>query len=147
MPGPRTAQPLQLQVRRVFATPPERLFEAWTSAEELKRWHAPAPNECSHVEVDLRVGGRFLIEMGCKGVQHRATGTYRVIDPPRSLTYTWQWEREVPEPETLITVEFRPHGSGTELVLTHTGFTSEESRDSHTEGWTGVLESCARVHD
>jgi hypothetical protein len=45
----------QLQVRRVYPVSPEQLFRAWTTPEELKRWHAPEPMTVPLVEVDLRV--------------------------------------------------------------------------------------------
>jgi uncharacterized protein YndB with AHSA1/START domain len=98
-------------------------------------------------EVDLRVGGRFRIHMRePDGKEHRVGGAYRVIDPPRKLTYTWQWETEssTNDPvETLVTIEFLPRGKGTELVLTHEGFASEEARRSHEHGWAGIMEKLA----
>src|SRR5439155_27360855 len=51
-----TTQSRRLQVRRVFDAPPERLFQAWTTPEELRRWHAPGPLSCVLAEIDLRVG-------------------------------------------------------------------------------------------
>jgi hypothetical protein len=31
-------------------------------------------------------------------------------------------------------------GKGTDVVLTHVKFVSEQSRDNHNKGWTGILE-------
>ena len=137
----------QLQVRRTFTASPERLFKAWTTAAELKRWHAPGPLNCSLAEVDLRVGGRYRIHMKAPdGSEHRVGGTYRVIDPPRKLSYTWTWETGKSADElleTLVTLEFLPKGTGTELVLTHEGFTVETTKGSHEQGWTAILEKLA----
>ena len=139
-----TTQSRRLQVRRVFDAPPERLFQAWTTPEELRRWHAPGPLSCVLAEIDLRVGGRFRIHMRePDGKEHRVGGTYRVIDPPGKLSYTWQWETKSSNNdlvETLVTIEFLPSGKGTELVLTHEGFATEETRNSHEHGWTRILE-------
>lgn len=132
----------QLQVRRVYAVSPEQLFKAWTTPDELKRWHAPDPMTVPLVEVDLRVGGSYRIHMREPGGQeHRVTGTYRVVEPPRRLVYTWKWDHE--DTETQVTLEFKPQGNGTELVLTHEGFATEDSRARHEHGWTSIFERLA----
>jgi uncharacterized protein YndB with AHSA1/START domain len=133
------AQPLQ--VRRIFKAAPERLFAAWTTAEELTRWHAPGALSVVLAEVDLRPGGRYRIEMAepAGGTVHKVSGTYRVVDPPRKLVYTWRWEGE--PIETQVTLEFHPAGTGTELVLTHHGFANEDARAHHEKGWTAIMES------
>ena len=142
-----TASARRLQVRRVFDAPPQRLFQAWTTPEELKHWHAPGPLSCVLAEIDLRVGGRFRIHMRePDGKEHRVVGAYRVIDPPKRLAYTWQWETKSTNNdlvETLVTIEFLPRGTGTELVLTHEGFASEEARTSHEHGWSAIMEKLA----
>ncbi len=45
-----------LEVRRTIRAPRQRVFDARTKAEELTRWHAPAPASVDVAEVDLRVG-------------------------------------------------------------------------------------------
>jgi uncharacterized protein YndB with AHSA1/START domain len=138
------AQPsLRVQVRRVFEAPPERVFRAWTTPTELMRWHAPVGYNCTIAEIDLRVGGRYRIGMkGADGIERIASGTYREIDPPRRLRYSWKWEQ--PERtdmgDTTMTIECLPHGTGTELVLTHEGFLTEDSRRDHEKGWTTIVE-------
>jgi uncharacterized protein YndB with AHSA1/START domain len=131
---------LRVQVRRVLDAPPERVFKAWTTPEDLTRWHAPAPLTCVLAEVDLRVGGRYRFHMRHPdGTEFRVSGTYRVIDPPRRLTYSWRSEHERDVPETFVTIECIPQGTGTELVLTHEGFLTEERRLSHEHGWTAIF--------
>ena len=128
----------QLQIRRVFQAPPERLFRAWTTPEELKRWHAPGALTVELAEVDLRVGGRYRIHMREPGgAVHKVSGTYRVVEPPRRVVYTWQWEGD--PVETQVMLEFIPKGAGTELVLTHGGFPTDDMRAHHEQGWTGIL--------
>jgi uncharacterized protein YndB with AHSA1/START domain len=135
-----TTPTLRVQVRRVLDASPERVFQAWTTPEDLTRWHAPAPLTCVLAEVDLRVGGRYRIHMRePNGNEHRVTGTYRVIDPPRRLTYSWRYDHEPDASETFVTIECIPHGTGTELVLTHEGFLNEERRASHEHGWTAIM--------
>ena len=134
----------RLRLRRVFEAPPERLFAAWTTPEELKRWHAPGPLSCVLAEIDLRAGGRYRIHMRePEGKEHWVGGIYRVVEPGRRLVYTWKWETPSANndpSETLVTIEFLPKGKGTELVLTHEGFVSEDARKNHEHGWTAIME-------
>jgi uncharacterized protein YndB with AHSA1/START domain len=97
-------------------------------------------------EVDLRVGGKYRIEMEAPdGAKHAAHGTYRVIEPPSKLVYSWGWESG-PETDTLVTVEFNERGAATEVVLKHERLTTAESRDRHTQGWNGCLDKLATLY-
>jgi uncharacterized protein YndB with AHSA1/START domain len=132
----------RLQVRRVYAAPPERIFRAWTTARELMHWHAPGPLTCSLAEVDLRVGGSYRIHMRQPdGTEHRVGGTYRVVEPPHRVVFTWVWDHD--PVETLVTIECLPNSTGTELVLTHEGFANEERRANHEQGWTSIVDKLA----
>jgi len=135
-----------LRVEHAFRAQPERVFQAWTSAEELRRWADPDPRD-AEVEVDLRVGGRYRMAMArADGTVHRVTGVYREVDPPRRLVYTWRWESMPGFPETLVTVEFRPRADGgTDLVLVHDGLPTDEAHRRHAHGWVASVEKLAAV--
>ncbi len=126
-----------LRLVRTVAASPERAFEAWTSPEQVSRWTCPDPTASVDVEIDLRVGGRYLIRMHVEGGPYTAHGTYREVDPPRRLVYTWGWKEEAHamKAETVVTVEFAPVEKGTEIRLTHSGFPTPDDRDGHGEGW------------
>ena len=133
-------------LRRTFAVPRDRVFRAWTEPEQMQLWSGPGPMLNTMVEVDLRVGGRYRIQMqGPDGKEYRAVGTYRLVDPPRKLVYTWLWETDPTPNETIVTVEFRERDKSTELILTHDLFLSDEQRKGHEDGWNGCLEKFATV--
>src|SRR5262249_61676941 len=53
-----------LRIERTFDAPVERVFDAWTSEEVLRRWLNGMPGwETPTAEVDLRGGGRIRIVM------------------------------------------------------------------------------------
>ena len=133
-----------LQVRRHLVAPPKKVFQAWTDRAHLARWFAPSPDFKIVVhELDVRPGGGYRIEMRHPdGSSHIAVGEYRELDAPRWLTFTWRWEGS-PMSDTLVTVELTSKDGGTEVVLTHTLFQSEELRDEHTKGWTGCMAQLA----
>jgi uncharacterized protein YndB with AHSA1/START domain len=89
--------------------------------------------------MDVRVGGRYRIVMHApNGETHRVGGEYREVVPNKRLVYTWAWE-STPERESLVTLEFKPSGEGTEMVLAHQRFADQAARDKHREGWDGCL--------
>jgi uncharacterized protein YndB with AHSA1/START domain len=138
-----------LRLEHRFAAAPEQVFDAWTDPEVLRRWWAAQRDWTSPgCDVDLRVGGRYVLRMlDTAGTVHEVGGEYREIERPHRLAYTWEWlgdEGLHPGHESLVTVEFRADGGGTVVMLEHTGLASEESRRRHTDGWTGVLDNLGR---
>jgi uncharacterized protein YndB with AHSA1/START domain len=139
MATPSTSPAPSLQLKRTFKAPRQRVFQAWTEPEQMKHWSAPSDDFEVTAEADLRVGGKYRIQMKHKGGNvHVAFGEYREVKPPEKLVYTWAWE-DGSVTDTLVTVEFRDLGRETEVILTHERFTSTDWRDKHSEGWTGCL--------
>ena len=131
-----------LRLTRTVAAPPARVFEAWTTPEDMVHWASPEGATLEKVEVDLRVGGSYLLAMkNAEGAHWTAFGTYKEIDPPNRLVYTWDWkEKDHAMGDTLVTVEFNEVDGGTEVVLVHEGFPAEEAKDGHLQGWTSCLD-------
>jgi uncharacterized protein YndB with AHSA1/START domain len=135
-----TAAPT-VTVRRLIRAPRQRVFEAWTQAEELKAWHAPGPVTVSHVEIDLRPGGGYRIHMHAPdGTEYRVTGVYKEVDPPRRVVYSWGWEGEHVVKDSTVTLEFLERGEHTEVVLTHAGILDDKERTGHEQGWTAIMD-------
>ena len=134
-----------LEVSRVFAATKERVFRAWTSPEELKKWWRPGEGWTTPVaEVDLRVGGKF--SLGAKppvGDLHLVRGEFQEVIPPDKLVYTWQVEGSGPE-RSIVTVEFRADGERTRVRIIHEMLTEKSAATSRI-GWDGVLSSLQRV--
>ena len=143
-----TAQPsinTTLEIKRTFAAKRERVFRAWTDAAELSRWFAPSAEYSTVVpELELRVGGRYRVEMHHKGGNvHSVFGVYTEIKPPEKVAFTWKWEGDVRPESSLVTVEFHDLGNSTEVTITHVRLPNVEDRDKHAHGWNGCLERLA----
>jgi uncharacterized protein YndB with AHSA1/START domain len=134
-----------LQIRRLYKAPVAAVYAAWTNPEQMKHWMGPSDDFGeSEVTLDVRVGGRYRIVMHSPdGDVHRVGGVFREIVPNKKLVYTWAWE-STPERESLVTLEFKPSGQGTELVLAHQRFADSQARDKHQEGWNGCLDRLGR---
>jgi uncharacterized protein YndB with AHSA1/START domain len=133
-----------LTLKRRIKAPPEKIYAAWTDPQQIAVWFGPGPSETLHAEADARVGGRFRIRFRTPdGEEHDVSGSYREVAPNEKLVFTWAW-RSTPERESLVTIALRKDGGDTLLTLTHEQFFDEVARDSHLQGWTGVLEKLER---
>lgn len=137
-----TAGDIKLFLQRAIPAPVDRVFSAWTDPKSIKGWFAPPDTETPLAEVDLRVGGRYRIGFKEKGVDvlRVVSGVYREIRPPNHLVFTWCWEDDPDNHETVVTVDLREQGGHTELRLTHIHFLSEQVRNHHNAGWLGCLD-------
>lgn len=130
-----------LSVTRTFTAPRERVFDAWTRPEEVRRWSCPTPGGVRSYTAELRVGGSYRLEMDEEGEVMVAFGVYREITRPARLVYTWDWEGEHAMGETVVTVEFAEVPGGTEVRLVHSGFPADEAREAHETGWDACLDT------
>jgi uncharacterized protein YndB with AHSA1/START domain len=118
----------------------DRIFEALTDpSQRMKWWGVKGRFETTHMESDLRPGGRWLMSgIGMGGKPFRIVGVYRTIERPRLLAFTWlpDWDEEATE--TLVRFDLHEEAGVTTVRLTHSGFASERSRARH-QGWPQIL--------
>lgn len=94
MAGSEGRSETTLRLTRTLKAPREKVFWAWTTSEALKSWYGPEGWTTPSAEVDLRVGGGYRIVMkGPQAEEIILSGTYREVQPPERLVYTWQWEK------------------------------------------------------
>ncbi|HEX3467387.1 MAG TPA: SRPBCC domain-containing protein [Candidatus Elarobacter sp.] len=148
MTNTSTSTSPSLTLRHTYDAPRARVFEAWTKPEIAATFLGPAEVKATNITMDVREGGAYSITMlKPDGEELVASGTYREVLVPERLVMTWRWREDDPadEHETLLTLEFNEQGAGTELVLTHAQFASEESRDNHSHGWGSILDKLAAL--
>ena len=102
----------------------------------------PGPITVPVAQVDLKVGGRYRLEMDNARTKYVVYGQYVEIIPNQKLVFTWGWEGPN-RYETRVTVLFTDKPDGTELTLTHERFANAEDMGRHEHGWTGSLEKLA----
>ena len=135
-----------LRMERRFQAPAQAVFDAWTSAEVMRRWwHVEHDWETTEAVVDLRIGGavRVVMRDPHNDVEYGGGGQYTEIDPPNRLAFTWIWDGN--DTRQLIELDFEEADGITTVRLTNSGLWSEEAVRSHEEGWTGALENLERT--
>ena len=134
----------RLEIVRVIKASKQRVFDAWTRPEMIRRWFRPGTDSVADASMDAHEGGAWRLAMtgGCAEPDangyHVVTGRYTKVDPWDVLQFTWK-RAASPEEESLVTIELKDVAGGTEMKLTHERFLTEESRDRHANGWGSVL--------
>jgi uncharacterized protein YndB with AHSA1/START domain len=146
MANTKTQERPSLSIVRKLDAAPGKVWRAITEPEALKKWMAPGDDfKIPVAEAELRVGGRYHIVMNAPdGQVHDVSGVYREIVPNKKLVYTWAW-KSTPERESIVTIELRAAGGGTELTLKHDQFFDDEARNHHEQGWNGCLARLEKV--
>jgi uncharacterized protein YndB with AHSA1/START domain len=128
-----------LTVRREIAAPADVLFDAWLDAESLSTWLKPSGTQATRAETDPRVGGTFRIVMDVDESSMVHAGTYREIDRPRRLVFTWS-SPATQFRDSVVTVTFESTSDSSTLIEIHqVGLPDEAARADHHAGWSDIL--------
>ena len=99
----------QVTLVKTVDAPVEKVWSAWTNAEELMQWWGPNNVSIPECRIDLRVGGEFYIVMEAgeamgpyKGTLWPMLATFTIVEPNAKLSYTAQAWTEGMKEETTI---------------------------------------------
>jgi uncharacterized protein YndB with AHSA1/START domain len=140
-------------VTRVFDAPLERLWRAWSSADDVMQWWGPRGFSAPVANMEFRERGASLVCMRAPdGMEFWNTWSYQRIVPlqriefvmgfadkdgrpvaPAELGLPPDLAREVPH-----VVVFEAEGSRTRLTVTEHGYTNEHTLEMSRQG----LEQC-----
>ncbi len=149
-----------LTIKRILDAPREQVWKALTDPERMKLWWAPKPFTAPVIQIDLRVGGKFLGAMRSPdGKDIWSTGVYREIKPLERLVVTDGFSDEKGNPvpgtvygmsadfplELLVTETFEDKNGKTQLTLKHSGFPNVEVMEQTREGWMSGLDKLAEI--
>lgn len=133
------ATELKLETSRVIGAARERVFDAWLDPKMLAKFMTPGPDmTVPDATTDAKEGGRFLVIMRAGDQDLPHAGTYKTIDRPNRLEFTWESPMSQVEGST-VTLDFDEVTDGTKVTLTHVRFQNEEMRDNHEKGWGAIL--------
>ncbi len=128
-----------LFLKRTFNYPVDKVFQAWVNPEALKTWF------CNNgvASFDVKEGGSFSSEVTCDtNGKCLLKGDYLEVVKNKKIVFSWKWQDEPLSyaGETVVTVEFVDLDGSTEIRLSQSGFSGEDFRDGHIEGWNAALD-------
>jgi len=132
-----------ITISRSVHAPPERAYQAWVDPDRLAAWWWPHLPDTTY-ECDARPGGTYRIDSPTAGIG--VEGTFREVEPPRRLLYTWLWSGEGEEdvPDDLVEVTFQPDGTGTLVTVRHTSV-EDITKGGAQQGWGEVMDRLAAI--
>ena len=154
----RSATPTkQLVIERTLKASPERVFDAFTDPEQLKKWWWPNGFTCPAAEVDLRVGGTYRLALEWPDFipadarfSHYLVGEYYELERPHRLVMTG---RAVNDEQgelfaTLIEVSLEACDEGTTLTIRQSYFEPMPPAAAFAgaeQGWSEQLDKLERL--
>jgi uncharacterized protein YndB with AHSA1/START domain len=136
-----------LRLQRVYDSPPEVVFDAFTDPDAQQELYADAPDWIVESECDLRVGGQWTIAFGPPGIEPaRETNVFQVVDRPRRLVYSSTMR--MPDGSSINTgmqVTFDHQDGKTLVTIVQTDFPTAQRRDEFASGWVSILDQLGRV--
>jgi uncharacterized protein YndB with AHSA1/START domain len=120
-----------VRFERRYDFAPEEVWSALTEPDRLQRWLADV------AEIDLRVGGRFVLRWNEGDDTHVDDGKVRALETGSLLELDWTYPGE---PDSVARFELRRDGDGTILVLDHRGL-PPAAIAGYGAGWHSHLDS------
>jgi uncharacterized protein YndB with AHSA1/START domain len=106
-------------IERSYGVPPARVFRAWADPKIKAKWFGAGPSEI----FDFKEGGR---EFASGAIDDQRTFTFDVryydIVPDNRIVYAYEMGMNGARLSVSVaTIEFRPDGKGTKMVLREDG--------------------------
>jgi uncharacterized protein YndB with AHSA1/START domain len=146
--NPVTAK--SLTISRLFAVPRELVFNAWSSAEHMKRWFSPEGCDVPDAEIDFRPGGVFAVCMRLPdGTEHWSRGVFVEVVPSERLSFAGEViTGGKPRFSVSTMVVFAEEGPSTRMTVTQTYQIHDDAFlravEGANEGWRTTLDKLER---
>ncbi len=118
-----------VSVTYVLYGTPAKVFAALTDEGIIGQWSEGGGKVAHKVDGDVEMFGGWV------------KGKVLEFDArSRKLSYTWkpkEWDAKTPP--SVVEFIFKPHAAGTEVTVTHSGFTSQTEANNHKTGWTDYV--------
>ena len=105
----------------------DTVYAAWTSNDSVIPF-ATSLMVCGFI------GGKIEIMSEANGVEWRMVGSFAELEPNRRLSNSWDCNSDCEVSRVGVGFSDEKEG-GTRIIMLHTGFSKEESRDAHDLVW------------
>ncbi|WMT89645.1 SRPBCC family protein [Pelagibacterium sp. H642] len=142
--------------RHTFVTlAPEQVYDSWVDPAKVRAWgdhnlkERDPSSTVTRIEIDPKVGGRFLFADVRDGEETETWGYYRALERPNRLVFTWFTSPEEEEEDnSTVTLELSAQGAGCLATMSHE--MSAEWADyiePTANAWKGMLRSIEETAD
>lgn len=120
----------EITLTRAFAAPRERVFDAFTQPDLVKRWMGARGWPMVSCAIDLRVGGRLrYVWRNAEGAEMGVTGTFSEITPAERIVHTELFDEDWTGGETRVTTCFTENEGRTTVAMT-IRYATQTARDA-----------------
>lgn len=137
----------KVQLHRVIAAAPEKVFKAFTDAEAMVAWLPPYGFTAKVHSMDMKVGGSYKMSFTnfTTGSSHSFGGTYVEIIPNQLLKYTDRFDDPNLPGEMMTTIQIKAVLCGTELNITQEGIPAAIPAEMCYLGWQDSLDKLKKL--
>lgn len=118
-----------ISLSHIVYAEPQKVFDALTQEGKIGEWCDGGG------KVDPEIDGNFeMFEGWVKGK------VLKYNSKKKELSYTWkpsEWDKKTAP--SIVNYTFNKHPAGTELLIEHSNFPSQEEADKHLNGWTDFV--------
>lgn len=136
-----------VNLHRVFTSPPEKVFKAFTDPDAMASWLPPYGFVCKVHSLDAKVGGTYKMSFlnFSTGNSHSFGGEYLEIVPGKTIKYTDRFDDPNLPGEMITTVTFTTVSCGTEMVVTQEGIPDVIPAEMCYLGWQESLDKLKKL--
>lgn len=133
--------PNTVNLHRVIAASPEKVYRAFVEEDAVASWNPPYGFLCTVHSMDVKVGGGFRMSFRnfTTGDSHSFGGTYSEVVPGERLVYSDKFDDPNLPGEMKVTVTFRAVSVGTELTIVQEGIPDMIPLEACYIGWQQSL--------
>jgi uncharacterized protein YndB with AHSA1/START domain len=137
----------KVKLHRVFASPIEKVFKAFTDADAIASWLPPYGFVCKVHNIDAKIGGSYKMSFTnfTTGKSHSFGGEYLEIRPNELLKYKDQFDDPNLPGQMITTIQLKSVLCGTELFVTQEGIPDAIPTEMCYLGWQESLDKLKRL--
>lgn len=137
----------KITLHRVFTSPVEKVFKAFTDADAIATWLPPYGFVCKVHYMDVQIGGKYKMSFTNFGTgsNHSFGGEYLEITPNKFLKYTDEFDDPNLPGQIITTIELKSVLCGTELIATQEGIPEAIPTEMCYLGWQESLEKLKKL--
>jgi uncharacterized protein YndB with AHSA1/START domain len=137
----------KVQLHRVIAAPPQKVFRAFTEPDAMASWLPPYGFVAKVHSMDVKEGGSYKMSFinFTTGNGHSFGGTYLEIKPNELIKYTDKFDDPNLPGEMITTIQLKAVSCGTELIAIQEGIPSVIPTEMCYLGWQDSLDKLKKL--